>query len=75
MTTSMTVGPAMIMGRLMPSSSAMAGPVTAGSQNVAPQPMSWVSDRAATARTVGERYGIRGSAVEGVTACMMMLGD
>src|SRR3546814_4376991 len=44
--TSMTVGPAMTMGRAMASSPAMADPVTAGSQNVAPQPMSWVTDRA-----------------------------
>src|SRR3546814_19054324 len=50
--TSMTVGPAMTMGRAMASSPAMADPVTAGSQNVAPQPMSWVTDRAAIARTV-----------------------
>ena len=48
-TMSMTVGPAMTMGRLMPRSLAMAGPVTAGSQKVAPQPMSWVTDRATTA--------------------------
>ena len=58
MTTSMTVGPAMTVGKAMPRSWAIAGPVTAGSQNVAPQPISWVTDRAATARTVGDRNGI-----------------
>ena len=40
MTTSITVGPAMTMGSASPKSLAMAGPVTAGIQNVAPQPMS-----------------------------------
>lgn len=55
MTTSITVGPAMIAGRIISRSLAMAGPVMAGSQNVAPQPMSCVTDKAATARTVTER--------------------
>jgi hypothetical protein len=32
--------------------------------------MSWVTDRAATARTVGERNGIGDTAVEGATVGM-----
>jgi hypothetical protein len=60
MVTSITVGPAITIGSVMPISRAMAGPVTAGNQNVAPQPISWVSESAATARRVGEGRSIEG---------------